>query len=129
MAARPRELPCDVNFAWASRRSLRSLAQPTLRTTDGRLPARLGVAHLQGGHGAADGEVAVVQEQRTRHAVLVELEFQRIGGRLLAVALGAVEITDGDGPAAQGFERAVAGGRIVRLLRAGRDRLADDGER
>src|SRR5215813_2482406 len=92
-------------------------------------PARLAVAHLQRAHGAADSEVAVVQHQRARHAILVELELDRIDRRLLAALLAAIEIADGHRPPRHVVEHALAGGGVIRLALARRDRPADDGER
>ena len=51
--------------------------------------AGLGVAHLERGELAADGEIVVVEHQRARDAVLVELELDGVDRRLLAGCLAA----------------------------------------
>src|SRR5262247_3252023 len=102
---------------------------PAMTTLRAYSPAGLRVAHLQRAHRAADGEVAIVQHQGARHAVLVEFELDGIDRRLLAALLAAVEIADGDRPARHVLEHAFAGGGVIRLALARRDRAADDGER
>src|SRR5258708_255969 len=92
--------------------------------------ARRGVLDLQLAHLAGDDELAVVERERARDAVLVELEADRIDRRLLALLLlGAVEIADRDRPAREAGERGLARGRVGRLLLVGLDLAADHGER
>ena len=80
---------------------------------------------LERAHLAVDDEVAVVELERARDAVLVHLERDRIDRRLLArlvvgLLLGLVEIADGDRPAREAGERVLAGRGVLRLLRPAR---------
>src|SRR5882724_301956 len=72
-------------------------------------------------HRAVDDEIAIVEPQRARNAVLVYLEGDRIDRRLLARLVGAsffalVEIADGDRPAREAAQHILAGRRIVELF-------------
>src|SRR5450631_4782651 len=68
-----------------------------------RLWAGLRFLQFQRRHVALDGEIAVVEHQRARDAVLVNLKGDGIDRRLLAAALGGgvllLEIADGHRPA------------------------------
>src|SRR5215831_18904536 len=75
---------------------------------------------------AADGEIVVVEQQRARDAVLVELELDRIDRRLVAGIGRLVEIAHRHRPAPQRRERILAGGGIGGQPLIRRDRVADD---
>ena len=91
--------------------------------------AGLAVADLERGELAADGEVVVVEDERARDAVLVELELDRIDRRLVAARRVAVEIAHRDRPALEARELRLAGGGIVGNALVRRDLAADDGRR
>src|SRR5712675_279032 len=70
--------------------------------------AGLGIPDLDRGELAADGKIVVVEQQRARDTVLVELELDRIDRRLLAGRAGLIEIAHGDRPALEAGERFLA---------------------
>src|SRR5215510_13514447 len=114
---------------WAEDR--RGTIAISLSATRYSLPslAGLAVADLDRGELAADGEIVVVEHQRARNAVLVELELDRIDRRLVAALCVLVEIAHRDRPALEAGERLLAGGGIGRHPLVRRDHAADDGER
>src|SRR5262245_50474539 len=92
--------------------------------------AGLRVINLQRRQLAADREVVVVEHQRARDAVFVELERDSVDWELLAalLLLGLLEIAHGDGPSLHLGElllptRGIVGDAL------GPDLAADDGER
>src|SRR5262245_29836430 len=91
--------------------------------------AGLGVADLERGELATDREVVVVENERARDAVLVELELDRIDRRLVAARGVAVEIAHRDRPALEARELRLAGGGILGNALVRRDLAADDGRR
>src|SRR3981081_782514 len=94
-----------------------------------RLLAGLGVANLERRELAADGEIVVVEHERARDAVFVELELDRIDRCLFAGLGRLVEITHGDRPALEPGERFLARGGIGRDALVRRNHAPDDGER
>src|SRR5262249_8312935 len=90
--------------------------------------ARRAVAHLQRGELAADGEVVVIEHQRPRDAVLVDLEPNRID-RQLVVPRRLVEIAHRYRPSFERGQRRLARCGIGRHPLVGGDRGADHGER
>src|SRR6202166_1520992 len=102
-------------------------------TTSARLLTGLGLLEVERGHLAADGEIGIVEDERARDAVLVELESDGIDRLLLAALLRflilLLEIADGHRPARELGKLGEFCRRIFRQLRARRDRAADHGER
>src|SRR5689334_6628717 len=81
------------------------------------------VLDLELAHVAADHEIVVVERERARDAVLVELEADRVDRCLLtARGIVAVEIADGDRPAREPGKRRLSGGCVGRQLFVGRNR-------
>src|SRR5499427_10233543 len=95
---------------------------------DGPSLARRGVAKVDCDELAADGEIVVIEHQRARHAVLVDLELDGVDRRLVAAARRFVEIAHRDRPSLEAGKRLFARGGIVRDA-LGRNLGTDDGER
>src|SRR5499426_4618205 len=114
---------------WAEDR--RGTIAISLSATRYSLPslAGLAVADLDRGELAADGEIVVVEHQRARDAVLVDLELDGVDRRGIAALGRLVEIAHRDRPALEADKRLFARGRIVRDALVGRDHGADDGQR
>src|SRR5262245_3283592 len=94
-----------------------------------RLPAGFGFLELDRRHLARDGEIAVVEQERARHPVIVELERNRVRWRMLPALPRLVEIADRHGPARHPLEKRLASGRIGRLALVRCNLATDDGER
>src|ERR1700730_276119 len=110
--------------------------RPSTRNDEQKAPApsltRLGILDVEFAHRAGDDKIIVVEHQRPRDAVLVQLERHRINRGLFAV-LGsgvAVVIAHRDRPPGQRFHRVARGGGVwYRDGPTARDRRPDHGKR
>src|SRR5579862_2505172 len=100
------------------------------RTSYRRLRAGLRLFEFERGQFAGHHEVVVVERQRPRNSVLVELEANRISRCLLGAFRGfrLVEIADGNRPARDMGKLRLAAGGIVMIALVGRDLFPDHGE-
>src|SRR5271154_4940909 len=92
---------------------------------------RLRLFHFDRAEFSTDDEVVVVERQRARNTVLVELEANGVSRCLVGVFLGLtlIEIADRNGPAWDLGKFRLVGCRIIVFVLAGPDFLANDGKR
>src|SRR6266705_1443320 len=99
----------------AAVRSRTALHHGVGRRTDAliiRSRTGLAVPDLERAHLAGDHEVAVVERQRPRDPVLVELESDGVDRRLFPALPGFVEIADGHRPALEPGELGAVGSDV-----------------
>src|SRR5262249_58454768 len=76
-----------------------------------------GLLDLELRHRSGHDEIAVIEAERARNSVLIELKADGIGwGLFPGLGSALVEIADGDGPAFETRQHRIAGCRIVRQL-------------
>src|SRR5918995_4119559 len=122
MPASTRE-PLRSRGARWRRQAVKTAARPESASLAG-----LAVLYLPHAHVAAQHEVVVVERERARDTVVIELESDGIDRRLLAAFCIPLEITDSYRPACHAVECLLPGSRVRRHTLIWRDRRADDGE-
>src|SRR5262245_60676148 len=97
-----------------------------------KLAAGARVLNIQRRELSVDDEIVVIERERSRNAIGIELEADGISRCLLCIVfvrLTALEITHGDRPARHRSQLWLGGSRVVVIAFVGFDLVADHSER